>query len=417
MDGRYLLFSPEGTVFYDIPDDGQGGRFSLKDFSEPSGWKRAFRHPWVSFFSPLPIPDQGWKIHVSSSEENAQKILSRVAAHCFSHDLSFKFLGSRQALRGQNAKYADRGSSGKFCTIYTRNEDELHSTLIELGDRLAGFPGPYILSDLRWGAGPLHVRYGGFRERYCVTSDGRRVPAIMSPNGDLVPDRREPAFLPPDWVEIPEFLEREFSKDEPDEQSFPFTPELALHFSNAGGVYQARDHRDNRTVVLKEARPYAGVDQRGEDAPWRLRREASVLERLSGLRGVPVFHGRFRAWEHDFLAMEYIDGVALKRAAMDRMPILVPGAPSESDGEYTKWALRVLSSVEEVVAQIHDRGVVIGDIHPKNVLLRNDDSPVFIDFEFSAVDDPHWRAPQGAPGSWLRPIFAELRLTGGCSPA
>jgi hypothetical protein len=37
-----------------------------------------------------------------------------------------------------------------------------------LGELLYGQPGPYILSDLRWGSGPLYVRYGGFAERYCI---------------------------------------------------------------------------------------------------------------------------------------------------------------------------------------------------------------------------------------------------------
>ncbi|KUP97738.1 class III lanthionine synthetase LanKC [Thermobifida cellulosilytica] len=396
MDGRYLLFCPEGTDFYDRPHRRDGG-FALASARAPRGWRRGSQGPWVSFSAPRPLPDQGWKVHVSTSEEHAEKTLHEVSSYCFTNGISFKFLRGPHELRAQNSKYADRGSSGKFCTLYTRNETELKNILTELGESLSGIPGPYVLSDLRWKSGPLYVRYGGFRERYCVTADGRRVHAIETPEGELVPDPREPGFRPPSWVPMPAFL-AEAAQDEDDAEDFPFTPETALHFSNAGGVYRARDRRDGRTVVLKEARPWAGVDVLGDDAVTRLEREAAVLERLSGLDCVPEYHGLFTAWEHKFVVLEHVEGLVLKRAAMNRTPVLVPGFSAERDQEYVRWALDTLAQIEEAVRRIHARGVVIGDLHPKNIILREDGSPVFVDFEFSALDDPQWRAPQGAPG-------------------
>src|SRR3954452_14693171 len=106
-----------------------------------------------------------------------------------------------------NSKAASRSSSGKLVTIYPRGEGELQLVLKELDELLHPVEGPYTLSDLRYGEGPLFVRYGGFAERYCVAENGERVLAIEDPEGALVPDVRGAAFVGPPWVSLPGFLE------------------------------------------------------------------------------------------------------------------------------------------------------------------------------------------------------------------
>jgi hypothetical protein len=64
-----------------------------------------------------PLPAQGWKIHVSASTENAERVLGRLFDYCVPRQLSFKFLRSPLALHLRNAKYAPRGASGKLATI------------------------------------------------------------------------------------------------------------------------------------------------------------------------------------------------------------------------------------------------------------------------------------------------------------
>ncbi|WP_330294295.1 class III lanthionine synthetase LanKC N-terminal domain-containing protein [Streptomyces sp. NBC_00503] len=39
--------------------------------------------------------------------------------------------------------------------------------------------GPYILSDLRWGAGPVHLRYGSFTLRHCYDETAAAHPAAV----------------------------------------------------------------------------------------------------------------------------------------------------------------------------------------------------------------------------------------------
>src|SRR6185312_8898737 len=210
-------------------------------------------------------------------------------------------------------KYAHRGSSGKFITIYPADEEQLETVLNELGDALNGSQGAYILSDLRWGKGPLYVRYGGFAERHCVSETGALVLAIEDPSGKLVPDRREKTFRVPDWVSMPAFLEPHLAaRNSVKVDVLPYRIERALHFSNGGGLYAGRDVQTDAQVVLKEARPYAGLDVDGTDAVTRLRREQEILERLAGLDVVPAVHGSFTLGEHHFLAMEFVDAKPLQ---------------------------------------------------------------------------------------------------------
>nr|AHB63593.1 LabKC [Actinoplanes sp. NAI112] len=394
LDTRYIRFCRPGTDFYELPGADGGDDFPLVTADLPEGWVRHVDTPWVGLHPPrVQLPEQGWKVHLASTLDAAADRLARTWEYCRDNGVVFKFLRGPGRVMDANAKYAERGSSGKFITIYPLDEAHCEKVLHELDEMFGGQPGPYILSDRRWRTGPLFVRYGGFSPRHCRTATGELTPAIARPDGTLVPDPREAKFVVPDWVTVPDFLAAPPATG----GDFPYRATSALHFSNAGGVYLAEDKRTGERVVLKEARPHAGLDPSGADAVTRLRREAEVLRRLDGLAVAPRFHDEFTAWEHQFVAMEVVDGLDLKRAAMDRIPILHPGSTEQDTRDYVAWALTVLDRIERGMVAVHERGVVLGDVHPKNILLR-DDQPVFIDFEFSGVDDPEHRGPLAAPG-------------------
>src|SRR5690606_28945558 len=157
--------------------------------------------------------------------------------------------------------------------------------------------------------------------------------------------------------------------------------ENVLHFSNAGGLYLAKDRRDGTTVVLKEARPYAGLDGTGADAVKRLDRERRMLERLAGLPFVPRVHASFPIGEHQLPALEHIDGTPLNRLVVSRYPLIDAAATEADFADYTSWALDVYRRVEQAVAAIHERGVVYGDLHLFNILVRPDGNVALVDFE------------------------------------
>jgi hypothetical protein len=313
--------------------------------------------------------------------------------------IEFKFLRSETALWLRSSKYAPRGYSGKLVAIYPADDAACETILRELGAVLDGEAGPYILSDLRWGEGPLHVRYGGFAAQYCVDEAGQVVLAVADDTGKLVPDRRDPVFHVPPWLALPDFLAPHLAaRNAVTVANLPYTIDSVLHFSNGGGVYRGRDTRTDDEVVLKEGRPHAGLDGTGKDAVSRIDREHEMLQRLAGIPGIPDAHGLFWVGEHRFLAMEYVDGIPLHKALVRRYPLIDMAAGPEDFARYTEWALDVYDQVEKTIRAMHERGVVYGDLHLFNVLIRPDDSIALLDFEVASTVEENARPPLGNQG-------------------
>lgn len=400
---RYEEFCLADPWFYDTPARLSSDADSFDHIWRPlpMGWECVRQEIWaVMSCHGRTLPRQGWKVHVSARLDNAERVLSAVCDYCFPRGISFKFLHGKKILLAKNAKYAPREDSGKFVTIYPADYAEFERVLADLSAELAGEHGPYILSDLRYGDGPLYVRYGAFTERWVAAEDGQYVPAIERPDGTLVPEDVAPVFRIPEWAEVPDVLVphlavRGLSHD----SLLPHQVEHALHFSNAGGVYLARRDAGDELVVLKEARPYAGLHPDGTDAVTRLYRERDALEQLQGVAGVPVLHECFTMWEHHYLMLEYLPGRPLSRWLASEYPLTRCGSgPAELAG-YTKRALGVLDQVEKLVRSIHERGLVFADLHPGNILVAEDDSISLVDYELAfPIDEPRRLPVLAAPG-------------------
>ena len=398
MEMHYLMFCQPGSPYYDVPAPADDD-FDTAGWELPEGWQRRSDKEWVNLVPPTPVPSQGWKIHVSATLDNAERILRTTWDYCTASGVMFKYIRGRSILIRRNSKYGDRGSSGKFITIYPVDETALARILTELGDRLDGERGPYILSDLRWRSGPLYVRYGGFAPRLTRTPTGELVHCIVAPDGTLVPDVRGPSFKPPSWVEIPECLHEAIAaRNAGTLKNFPFKPTRALHFSNGGGVYLATYLATGETVLLKEARPLAGLDEAGRDAVARLEQERWALSTLAGVDGIPRLIDYRIGHEHYFLAREYVEGTPLTQEIQRRNPLVNSRLSLDEAPEYTKWSLGVLDQVEQAMRAMHARGVVFGDLHPNNILIRPDGTIAFIDLETASDASAHVGQAIGAPG-------------------
>ncbi|NUR87048.1 MAG: lantipeptide synthetase, partial [Nonomuraea sp.] len=395
---QYEAYCLADPVFYDTLER-QDADFPAELVEPPAGWAHERSDTWF-YYAPLdgePLPAQGWKIHVSARLEDAERAIAAVRGYCADRGLAFKFLRGPSALVMVNSKAASRASSGKLITIYPRDEAQLELALKELDELLRGVRGPYILSDLRYGSGPLYVRYGGFAERHCLAA-GERVLAVADGEGTLVPDRREATFSVPPWTGLPPFLESQLAaRNAVTTEGLPYRIESVLHFSNGGGVYLARDTRGGERVVLKEARPYAGLDAAGRDAVARLAHERDMLARLAGLDAVPRLIDHFELGEHHFLVQEFVDGVTLQRRLVRRYPFTSATCTRADVEEYTGWALTTLHLVSEALDALHGRGVVFGDLHPDNVLLAADGRVVLIDYEVATLAADSARAALGHP--------------------
>ncbi len=135
-----------------------------------------------------------------------------------------------------------------------------------------------------------------------------------------------------------------------------------LGMGGLGIVYAAYDHRLDREVALKRMRP----ESRGSEGAARLLREAQALARLSDPHVVTVFE----AGELDddvYVAMELVRGPTL-RTWLQQRP--------------RPWraVLRLLAQAGRGLATAHAAGLVHRDFKPDNMLVRDDDHALVVDF-------------------------------------
>ncbi|KGO32446.1 hypothetical protein ACKP2L_08640 [Oenococcus alcoholitolerans] len=109
------------------------------------------------------LPDQGWKIHISTFYDNYRKVLKRVARYCYNHQIPFKYTLSEQ-LPIMLGKQASRISSGKLITVYPWDDQQFSLITRDLYRLLQDEHGPYILTDRLYVDAALRPRFGAFND-------------------------------------------------------------------------------------------------------------------------------------------------------------------------------------------------------------------------------------------------------------
>ncbi|WP_350280582.1 class III lanthionine synthetase LanKC [Kribbella sp. HUAS MG21] len=402
MHESYEFYCLADRQFYETPArrGAQHPDFAITDRAVPDGWRHVPGEQWMHYAPDgLQLPTQGWKIHVSARLQDVERTLEAVWEYCVPRGIAFKFLRNEAVLVMVNSKAAPRGSSGKLVTIYPADDAQLEVILKDLDEALRGVEGPYILSDLRYADGPLFVRYGAFVSRHCLSPTGERVLAIEDADGNLVPDHRGPTFVTPPWVQLPDFLRPHLdARNAVTTDELAYTIDGVIQFSNGGGVYLGHHTETGDRVVLKEGRPYAGLDMAGRDAVARIAHERDILAQLDGLDAVPRTYDYLQLGEHHFLVQEHIDSVSLQRELVRRYPLTHPDATAADKAAYAEWAAGMIAKVGAAVGQLHERGVVFCDLHPDNLLLDVNGKLTLIDFEVATRAEDQARSTLAHPG-------------------
>jgi hypothetical protein len=216
---------------------------------------------------------------------------------------TFKFVADPDMLDYLNSKNSHRASSGKFVTVYPRDEEQCRTLLESLHSVTKTLKGPHILSDRPFrDSKVVFYRSGGFRPRFQLTLHGERTPVILAPDGQWMPDTREPAFRLPPNITDP-FQPPSVAPPPSRLLHGRFQVESAESFSNSGGVYSGRDTATKRRVIIKEARPGTCTRKSSSmDAASILAKEYRVLLALQPTGYVPAAIGYFQEWITIFLS-------------------------------------------------------------------------------------------------------------------
>ncbi|MFB7663343.1 class IV lanthionine synthetase LanL [Kitasatospora sp. NPDC056138] len=401
------------------------------------------------------IPAQGWKIHVSAASEAATDVLSAVASVIAEDPCAFKFAADREKLHELNSRNSERGSAGKFITVYPADEQQFRRIAGELHRATEGLPGPTVLSDRPYAPGSrVHYRYGAFAARAELGNDGAYRSMLTGPDGTRAEDVRTASYRCPPWAVDPvegrgstfpdtrraggrrgagspsvesgraESGRAESGRAETGSAGSRTTGPgragsggrrprgagvllggryaltAALRHSTKGGVFLGRDTDSGAEVVVKQARAHIEVDRSGREARTALRHEARLLDRLDGLGLTPHPVELLEQDDSLFLVQERITGLTLGSWVAERLRR--DGTPDVDWAEAGPLALALIDLVERV----HATGLVVRDLAPGNVMVRPDGSLRLIDLELAAeagrtagsAGTPGYRAPEQGPG-------------------
>ena len=422
---RYLPYHPRW--FEDVKRR-QPGSAHLAEYRAgmPEGWRLRRQSYWFVADPPgEPELGQGWKLHVSATSQTSAETLRLALPVLRDAGVRFKFLMDPVAMRELNSKSFARSASGKFITVYPRDEESFLGVAEGLAEALRGFDGPYVLTDRRYpGSRVVSYRYGGFTRQTRLHAIGLRELLITTPDGTRVPDDRSPVWTVPEWATDPVTGERAPLKavddtsivdaqpeKTPEQQPKPllagrYEVDSALLFSNRGGIYRAIDTVTGADVVLREARPGVEIGPVGIDAVTLLRHEHDLLTELAdtGLFVQPLAF--FKEWKHSYLVEELVEGIHLGMVTTTQNPLYELDMTPARLEDYYQRLQRLWVQIADAIAVCHERGIILGDLSPTNVMVTPDDLVCIIDLESAFHEGVDQGAGLSTPGMVTRRAMA-----------
>lgn len=183
-----------------------------------------------------------------------------------------------------------------------------------------------------------------------------------------------------------------------------FVVRHAIQVLDDSELYQV-EASDGRLGALKITR---GGKERQQT--WLIDRELAILQHLDGrvnpqLLGAGDYAGR------RFLVTEWLEGKNASLAASALRP--------SPDAAGRQELLRLCCAVTEAYAQLHEQGIVHGDVHPRNVLVSNSGLVRIIDYGFSRMhnaDGPLGFAVRGGVSFFFEPEYARACIDGAPPP-
>jgi tRNA A-37 threonylcarbamoyl transferase component Bud32 len=347
------------------------------------------------------LAQHGWKLHVSARAAALPDLVQVILPVLVGASCTFKLARSRQVLAELNDGVTSPATVGKAVTIYP--DQHLVAGLgQELARLLAGWPGPRVLSDRRVApSAPVYYRYGPIAASWEADPLGRLKAKVHGPGGEVFDGTATLAYRQPSWATDP------FTGETGEQRSADATivgghyqVTAGLRLAAQGNVYRAVDQRDGRPVVIKQARALVAEGQGQADTRLRLRNERRVLQVLTGVTGVPRFLDHFQHGDDEFLVTSDCGPANLGEDLLKHGPYPVAPGPRSLGG--------LAIGLARIVGELHDRGVIIRDLSPKNVVI-GEAGPHVLDFGIACYDGLH------LPGATVG--YAPARQQAGEPPA
>ncbi|VEU58512.1 class III lanthionine synthetase LanKC N-terminal domain-containing protein [Mycoplasmopsis gallinacea] len=233
------------------------------------------------------LPDLGWKIHISATNDNISLIFDKVFKFLINSKLTFKFVKDKTTYFKFLTDEVKLENAFKFITIYSENREQAILTLEKLHKILKDFNSPLIVGDRRYkDSGCLFYRYGYYvnKNKY----DNRRVFSLTSGIQDL--------------QEVNTNLNKLLLNQKYEIISL-------LKEKTTSSVYLLKNINDHKFYIAKQARNYTFYDENNSSINLRENEVNNSLKLLSEF--VPKFIESFEIEGDCFFVWEYLNIIPL----------------------------------------------------------------------------------------------------------
>jgi serine/threonine-protein kinase len=137
-----------------------------------------------------------------------------------------------------------------------------------------------------------------------------------------------------------------------------------------------------------------------------LSREAGILTHLDGCAVPRLFEAG--EWEgRPYLVLSWLSGIDANAAAQE----------CRKSPDSRRELLCLCRSIIEAYTELHSRGVIHGDVHPRNLIVSSDGTVNIIDFGVGRHIQSDDNVMRGGVGFFFEPEFARALLNGRPVPA
>lgn len=281
----------------------------------------------------------GWKIHISCTNTNFQKILDIVSKYSLEHKIDFKYIYNLDILNLYLSSRINYTAVGKFIVIYPI-KDKFSMVVKDLYKKLYKFKGILINSDDNYKNSIVHFRYGNIngKEKYYLSNEGI-----------LTYDNVERFYIP-DGEEFPIKEYKEIIGDIIGKEIIPYK---IIQKSTSGNVYRCK--YKNKDYILKEARGFINVDKK-ITAIDKLKHESMLLKYIKCSRIFPVVYKEFYEFNNYYILKNFLKGVSLTLAI--------------SDLKFKDISLKqIILFLEDILYKAHKKNIILNDISTNNFII------------------------------------------------
>lgn len=347
--------------------------YELKLLKE-SGYNFNFDSDWLTMINKNDsVINQGWKIHLSCSASQFGEMIKIVMPILVKKNLSFKVPINKHAMISLTTGGSGLMATGKMMTIYPSNQDDvyLENLASELSSAIKFFKFPIIFTDAQYKDSNVFFRYGSFVSATGKDNRGFNYPVLYNEK-KIEMDVREFGRYKPDFVKKMNFLSVKNSSEEL--QSFFKKQGLSnielIKRTSKGNLYKGLFN--DKKVYIKEGYDYTLVDENDFSAKDRLLNELFYLKKISLFANVPRVLHYFEYGQSLFLVEEEIEGYSLE-------DFFYIGKNHQKN--YSKDLVSLILNMLKEIKKIHQRGFVLRDISPSNIIVSKNNEIYFIDLE------------------------------------